>query len=147
MDRNYIQNVVKKYKNGNFFEYLGQEIRRIPSIANKHTASKVARLEKVAIKMVLKMLDRFSKQDEGSDELLCFGYHVLAKKIQLVIIGNIKGGLGNQMFQYAYAKALQQKGFKVSIDISKFKTYKLHGGYHLDKFKIDLNNSSIKREI
>ncbi len=73
--------IVEISKNGNFFEYLGQEIRRIPSIANKHTASKVARLEKVAIKMVLKMLDRFSKQDEGSDELLCFGYHVLAKKI------------------------------------------------------------------
>ena len=55
-----------------------------------------------------------------------------------MIIVRILGGLGNQMFQYAYAKALQQKGFDVKIDISKFKKYKLHGGYHLDKYRIDI---------
>ncbi|MBU3010021.1 alpha-1,2-fucosyltransferase [Polaribacter vadi] len=55
-----------------------------------------------------------------------------------MIIVRIVGGLGNQMFQYAYAKSLQQKGFDVQIDISKFKTYKLHGGYQLDKYNIDL---------
>ncbi|WP_439130941.1 alpha-1,2-fucosyltransferase [Polaribacter sp.] len=55
-----------------------------------------------------------------------------------MIIVRIVGGLGNQMFQYAYAKALQARGFEVQIDISKFKTYKLHGGYQLDKYKIDL---------
>lgn len=59
-----------------------------------------------------------------------------------MIIVRIIGGLGNQMFQYAYAKALQRRGFDVTIDISKFNTYKLHGGYHLDKFKIDLKTSS-----
>lgn len=58
-----------------------------------------------------------------------------------MIIVRIVGGLGNQMFQYAYAKALQQKGFEVFIDISKFKTYKLHGGYHLDKYRIDLKTA------
>lgn len=58
-----------------------------------------------------------------------------------MIIVRIVGGLGNQMFQYAYAKALQQKGFDVRIDISKFKTYKLHGGYHLDDYSIDLKTS------
>lgn len=61
----------------------------------------------------------------------------------IVIIVRIVGGLGNQMFQYAYAKALQQKGFNVAIDISKFKTYKLHGGYHLDKYNIDLKVAGI----
>jgi hypothetical protein len=55
-----------------------------------------------------------------------------------MIIVRILGGLGNQMFQYAYAKALEQNGYDVKIDISKFKKYKLHGGYHLDKFNIDL---------
>lgn len=55
-----------------------------------------------------------------------------------MIIVRILGGLGNQMFQYAYAKALQDKGHHVKLDISKFKKYTLHGGYHLDSFKIDL---------
>jgi len=63
-----------------------------------------------------------------------------------MIIVRILGGLGNQMFQYAYAKSLQQKGFDVQLDISSFKSYKLHGGYQLDKFNIDLkyvNNTKL----
>lgn len=59
-----------------------------------------------------------------------------------MVIVRIVGGLGNQMFQYAYAKALQKRGYKVKIDISKFKKYKLHGGYQLDKFNIDLETST-----
>ena len=42
-----------------------------------------------------------------------------------MVIVRIVGGLGNQMFQYAYAKALQKKGYNVKIDISKFKKYKV----------------------
>jgi len=59
-----------------------------------------------------------------------------------MIIVRIVGGLGNQMFQYAYAKVLQQKGYAVKIDISKFKKYKLHGGYQLEKYKIDIEAST-----
>ncbi|WP_170000227.1 alpha-1,2-fucosyltransferase [Campylobacter sp. RM9328] len=59
-----------------------------------------------------------------------------------MIIVKIIGGLGNQMFGYAYAKALQQKGYEVKIDISAFETYKLHGGYQLDKYYIDLDYST-----
>ena len=59
-----------------------------------------------------------------------------------MVIIRIVGGLGNQMFQYAYAKALQLSGYNVEIDISKFKKYKLHGGYQLDKYKIDLEAAS-----
>lgn len=61
-----------------------------------------------------------------------------------MIIVKIIGGLGNQMFQYAYAKALQVKGYDVKIDISAFDTYKLHGGYQLDKYNIDLKASTKK---
>ena len=59
-----------------------------------------------------------------------------------MVIVKIIGGLGNQMFQYAYAKVLQQKGYEVKIDISAFETYKLHGGYQLDKYNIDLESST-----
>lgn len=59
-----------------------------------------------------------------------------------MIIVRILGGLGNQMFQYAYAKALEQKGYCVKLDISGFKKYKLHGGYHLNKYQINLKKAS-----
>ena len=59
-----------------------------------------------------------------------------------MLIVKIIGGLGNQMFQYAYAKVMEEKGYDVKIDISTFETYTLHGGYQLDKFRITLNTST-----
>lgn len=51
-----------------------------------------------------------------------------------MIIVKIIGGLGNQLFQLATAIHLKKNGKKVILDISSFKTYKLHGGYQLDNF-------------
>ncbi len=67
--------------NGNFFEYVGQEVRRIRSIAKKYTTKKPNIVERIVIKIVLRMLNRFSINDSGSSELLCFGYHVIARKL------------------------------------------------------------------
>lgn len=55
-----------------------------------------------------------------------------------MIIVNIVGGLGNQMFQYAYARMLAEKGLEVKIDIRDFNEYTLHGGYFLDRYNITL---------
>lgn len=57
-----------------------------------------------------------------------------------MVIVKILGGLGNQMFQYAYAKSLEQNGYSVKIDISGFKDYVSHK-YGLDKYNIDLQIS------
>ena len=57
-----------------------------------------------------------------------------------MIIVKILGGLGNQIFQYSYAKSLQQKGYKVKIDISAFKNYKL-SDYFLDRYLIDIERA------
>jgi hypothetical protein len=37
-------------------------------------------VEYFVIWMILRTLKRFSKNDNGSDEVLCYGYHVLATK-------------------------------------------------------------------
>ena len=58
-----------------------------------------------------------------------------------MVIVKVLGGLGNQMFQYAYAKALEIRGFNVELDVSGFKNYKLHGGYQLDKYQINLQGA------
>lgn len=38
----------------------------------------------------------------------------------------LKGGLGNQLFQYAYGKYLNKQGFEVAYNIDWFKTFKNH---------------------
>ncbi len=62
------------------------------------------------------------------------------------MIVKMMGGLGNQMFQYAYAKALEKRGHEVKIDISYVEARKLHGGYQLDKYNVDLTTST-KEEV
>ncbi len=66
--------------NGNFFEYLAQELRRITSISGKYSNDSPTRIERYFLRVILKMLGRFSSKDHGSSELLCYGYHVLGKK-------------------------------------------------------------------
>lgn len=50
-------------------------------------------------------------------------------------IVNIIGGLGNQMFQYAFALGLKSKfpHEAIKIDLSHFKGYPLHNGYELER--------------
>ena len=55
-----------------------------------------------------------------------------------MIVVKIIGGLGNQLFQLAYALHLNKNEKKVFLDISSFKTYKLHGGYQLRNFNHSL---------
>ena len=52
------------------------------------------------------------------------------------------GGLGNQMFQYAFYKALERKFGSVAADLSGFDHYDLHNGFELEKiFPITLNKA------
>ena len=67
--------------NGNFFEFVAQENRRVKSIALKYAGKKLNVLHKIIIHLNLLILQGFSKKDKGSSELLCFGIHVFARKI------------------------------------------------------------------
>lgn len=56
-----------------------------------------------------------------------------------MIITQLIGGLGNQMFQYAIGRHLAYKNqTKLKLDISEFETYKLHR-YSLSPFNIQEN--------
>lgn len=58
-------------------------------------------------------------------------------------IVKICGGLGNQMFQYAFARSLAAaEEDEVYIDSSAFTSYKLHNGFELEKlFTLDLEQA------
>jgi ubiquinone/menaquinone biosynthesis C-methylase UbiE len=68
--------------NGNYFEYLAQELRRILSMGKKYSTIGVLRklALKVLISPLLLILSSLSKNDNGSEESLCFGLHILAEK-------------------------------------------------------------------
>ena len=50
-------------------------------------------------------------------------------KINLII----RGGLGNQIFQYALATSLRNQGHEVRLDTSMYDMVKMHNGYELDR--------------
>ncbi|MBO9676157.1 MAG: alpha-1,2-fucosyltransferase [Sphingobacteriaceae bacterium] len=53
------------------------------------------------------------------------------------------GGLGNQMFQYAFYRSLQNNGLKVYADLSDFEGYPLHNGYELERiFNLSMKTPS-----
>lgn len=55
---------------------------------------------------------------------------MLNRKIQRVVIN---GGLGNQMFQFAFYLSLKKRGHKCILDNNMFSYVKMHSGYELEK--------------
>ncbi len=54
-----------------------------------------------------------------------------------MIIVRLSGGLGNQMFQYAFGKALSmRRGTELKIDVSRYGTHPEFRKYQLDAFRI-----------
>ena len=54
-----------------------------------------------------------------------------------MIITKLKGGLGNQLFQYAAGRAVAlHHKVPLKLDVTTFETYNPHNGYRLDQFAI-----------
>jgi SAM-dependent methyltransferase len=66
--------------NGNAFEFLAQELWRIPSVARRYAGSLAAAATLPALALGIPALWVASRVDRGSAELACFGYHVRAVK-------------------------------------------------------------------
>jgi ubiquinone/menaquinone biosynthesis C-methylase UbiE len=66
--------------NGNYFDFLVQELRRIDHVAMQYADDRPSWLESKALIKVQEMAEAFSESGEPSSELLCFGWHVVAVK-------------------------------------------------------------------
>lgn len=75
--------IIEISPNGNYFDYLAQENRRLVEMMKKYT-NLPFRLLFPILKIIefvnLILLNLLSKHNSGSEEVLCFGYHVLAVK-------------------------------------------------------------------
>ena len=74
--------IIEMIPNGNYYEFLALETRRLPSVIQKYSHSKINMFEKIVLKMMLNIFNKYHKKDVHSNELLCFGYQVLAQKIK-----------------------------------------------------------------
>lgn len=66
--------------NGNYFDYVAQEIGRLESISEKYASIKIDNMHKYSQLSLLTLLKRMSEQGGGSSELLNYGFHVKAIK-------------------------------------------------------------------
>jgi len=73
--------IVELSPNGNFFECVGQELRRVPEMAQRFArGEQPTRLEIYAMQIVLAMIERMSARDCGSPEMLHFDCQIRAVK-------------------------------------------------------------------
>ena len=73
--------IVDMIPNGNFFECVGQELRRVAEMAQRFAGGdEPTPLELHAMQVVLAMVERMSARDTGSPEMLNFDYQVRAVK-------------------------------------------------------------------
>ena len=67
--------------NGNWFESVAQEMRRIPNMLEEFTEETTwSKSDKLALKKLLATLEKASKNNNGSEELQSHAIHVLARK-------------------------------------------------------------------
>ena len=67
--------------NGNYFEFLAQEIRYSEQAASLYAKRKISFLEKIAMRKILAGLQKSSEQNIGSEDLLIFGVHFIGEKL------------------------------------------------------------------
>ena len=73
--------LVEMTSNGNYFDYLRQELLRLPNVARKYcVGDALVNDGEDSIINTMMLLERLSKEDKGSSELLCFGYMIKAMK-------------------------------------------------------------------
>ena len=72
--------IIEMSPNGDYFEYLAQELYRLDFVAKTYTDDSLKKKEIKALNTLINALEKFSKKKQHSNELLNFGFHILAQK-------------------------------------------------------------------
>jgi len=68
-------------QNGGYYDFLAQELRRLRSVMKGSSKEKMNLIQRAALSILLKLLNKLSSNDEGRTHMLTgHGFHVLAKK-------------------------------------------------------------------
>jgi ubiquinone/menaquinone biosynthesis C-methylase UbiE len=66
--------------NGNYFEYIAQELIRLPQIATQYTHRPLSPLARLAAALLVWSLSFVTARDKNSHQLLAYGYHLVAQR-------------------------------------------------------------------
>ena len=66
--------------NGNYFEFVASEIKRINAVAKQYSKRKLSWFGLLASAVLINGLYKINQKQTNSDELGCYGYFVLAQK-------------------------------------------------------------------
>lgn len=75
--------IVEILESGNYFQYIAQELMRSPYIFNQYystSGKSLTRDQLNKLDAAVDVLREFNDNTEKSEELLCYGYFVLAEK-------------------------------------------------------------------
>lgn len=67
-------------QNGNYFEYLAQELRRLNTVSQKYTGQKQSFMGRVGVQFLLWSLAKLSAKGKNSSELLYYSTQIFAQK-------------------------------------------------------------------
>lgn len=71
---------IKVVENGNYFEFMAQELRRLPQMARDYANIKRGYMLSFIVYIIIFYLDDFSREDSGSAKLLSYDLQVTARK-------------------------------------------------------------------
>jgi ubiquinone/menaquinone biosynthesis C-methylase UbiE len=72
--------IIEMVENGNYFEFVAQELKRLESIGIKYAQNLPTQEVREALDVLLDYTQQCSNKDKGSKELLFFGMHLRAIK-------------------------------------------------------------------
>lgn len=72
--------VVEMTPNGNYFDYMLQETNRLPHLMEEVAAGSLSKFQKWMIARVSSLCSKYAAIPNNTAELMCFGWHVVAKK-------------------------------------------------------------------
>ncbi len=71
--------ILQLEQNGNYFEFIAQEVRRVKHVAKKYSKGYNI-FDKIITHLQLLSLQKFAKTNNNSEELLSFNTFVFAQK-------------------------------------------------------------------
>jgi len=72
--------ILEMSANGNYFEYMLQEINRLKYCQEKYTDNAAIKYPEKETAEICRYLENCSKNQKHSEDILCFGLHIFAKK-------------------------------------------------------------------